>query len=1196
MSVPFFRKSRPNLDRPTCDQTPHLEIILLCYLCPTLDCIGFGFPEFCYPRFGDELFLLLLFRSVPSPSTLFRQHKVSIGAALCTVLAFFSGATCPTAHAQTAHLSGVQITLPFTGLNNPRQVAVDSSGNIYIADSSNNRVLKETLSGGSYTQTTIGTSLKSPLGVAVDAAGNVYIADSDNGRLLKETQSGGSYTESTISSDVGSAFSVAVDLSGNVFVADPSSNQVLKETPLGSSYVESTIGSGLSDPDAVAVDGSGNLYIADQGSNQVFKETLSGGSYTQSTLASGLSYISSVAVDESGNVYIAVYGVPSDAEGSQILKETLSGGSYTQSIVGSNPYYKVVPLYIAADSSGDIFIDYYNGMEELKASAPDFGEVSVGSPGSTISLIVTLDTAGTIAKPAVLTQGATGLDFTDAGTGSCTTTASSVLYAAGQTCTVDVIFKPKAVGLRYGAAVLNDASGTPILIGYVQGTGLGPQVNFLPGLQSTLALSNATSPYAMAQDAAGNLYIAEAVGAYSPQNAVVKETWTGSGYTQSTVVSGLGYPVGVAVDGAGNVFIADQAAGEVLKETPLSGGGYTQTALFSALGSVEAVAVDGSGNVYISTLAYGLLKETLTAGSYTQSTINGNVYAFGIAVDGQGDIFLGDSVNNQILKESLVNSNYTQSTVATGLNGPHGVAVDGSGNLYIANTQGGQIVKATLSGGNYTQSTLASGLNDPLGIAVDWNGNVFASSAAANTAWKLGFSDPPSLSFATTPVGSTSSDSPRIVTIQNVGNAVLSFPVPGTGNNPSIAPNFALDSSGSSNCPLVNTSSSTVTTLAAGASCLLPISFRPGAIGTLSGSLVVTDNNLNAAAPGYATQSIQLSGTGIQGTPAITWLSPATISYGTPLSATQLNASSTAAGTFVYSPAIGSVLNAGSQTLSATFTPTDTTDYTMASATTSIIVAKATPVLAFAPIATQSYGAAPVAVTASSASSGTIVYSVVSGPVTVSGNMVTITGAGTVVLSATQAATANYTAATTSTSFAVVAPFKVTSGASTSATVASAGTATYSLMLTPGAGGFADDISLSATGLPSGATATFSPATIKAGSGATSVTLTIQTSRQTARSELPFSDAQLPPLSLGFFLLPLLGVKPLRRRVPHITRLRMVLSAVALSLGVMLSLSGCSGGSSQTSTQAAQSYTVVVTAKDATTGLQSSVDLTLIMQ
>lgn len=127
---------------------------------------------------------------------------------------------------------------------------------LYVADTTNNRVLKETIEVFGYTQSTIGTGLSQPAGVAVDASGNIYIADSGNRRLVMETLSGLSYVQSTISSNVGAATSVAVDASGNVYVADPGDGLVYKETPSGSSYVQSTIGSNLSLPDAVAVDGA----------------------------------------------------------------------------------------------------------------------------------------------------------------------------------------------------------------------------------------------------------------------------------------------------------------------------------------------------------------------------------------------------------------------------------------------------------------------------------------------------------------------------------------------------------------------------------------------------------------------------------------------------------------------------------------------------------------------------------------------------------------------------------------------------------------------------------------------------------------------------------------------------------------------------------------------------------------------------
>src|SRR6185503_3496857 len=81
-------------------------------------------------------------------------------------------------------------------------------------------------------------------------------------------------------------------------------------------------------------------------------------------------------------------------------------------------------------------------------------------------------------------------------------------------------------------------------------------------------------------------------------------------------------------------------------------------------------------------------------------------------------------------------------------------------------------------------------------------------------------------------------------------------------------------------------------------------------------------------------------------TPTISWTAPADIVYGTVLSATQLNATASVPGTLVYTPAAGTVLPAGAgQTLSVTFTPTDTANYANATASVLITVTKATPVI-----------------------------------------------------------------------------------------------------------------------------------------------------------------------------------------------------------------------------------------------------------
>ena len=119
----------------------------------------------------------------------------------------------------------------------------------------------------------------------------------------------------------------------------------------------------------------------------------------------------------------------------------------------------------------------------------------------------------------------------------------------------------------------------------------------------------------------------------------------------------------------------------------------------------------------------------------------------------------------------------------------------------------------------------------------------------------------------------------------------------------------------------------------------------------------------------------------------ITWTKPAAITYGTPLSSTQLDATSSVPGTFTYSPAAGTVLTAGTQTLSVTFTPTNATDYRSSTDSVTITVSKATPTITWPTPASISYGTAlsSLQLDASPSVPGTLVYSPAAGAVLAAG-------------------------------------------------------------------------------------------------------------------------------------------------------------------------------------------------------------------
>ncbi|HKR25820.1 MAG TPA: SBBP repeat-containing protein [Acidobacteriaceae bacterium] len=793
-------------------------------------------------------------------------------AGIAVLLALVAGASGQVYGQAAAIFSGVQSTVPTGTLNYAYGVAVDSSGNVYVANSGLSQILKETLhSDGTYTESTIGSGLFFPGAIALDTAGNLYIADTDNNRVVKETLSSGTYTQSTIATGLSVPYGIAVDINGNVYVADTGNSRILEETPSGSGYTQSTIFSSVA-ATAMAVDLGGNLYLCDSNSSQVLKETLTGGSYIQSTIATGIGSPSGLAVDNHGTVFVAD---DDTASAGRILEEIpSSGGSYQQAVI----YTGAVGSYgIAVDSNPISANDtiywtniYANQVRKATLAGASFGTVLVGIASPTLSLSFTFTAAGTIGSPAVLTEGATGLDFSDAGTGSCTANGASYSYAIGDSCTVDVKFTPMSPGARNGAVKLTDGSGNAIVTAYASGVGSGPQVSFPPGVQSTLPLPNVTNAYAVTVDHSGNLYIAEAVSANDPGNKVVRETWNGSSYTETVVATGLAYPVGVAVDGAGNVYIADQDAFKVYKET-WTGSGYTQSTVSGGLGTIQAVAVDGWGTVYVTSPSNGVVKEVPSpGGGYTQEFIGGNLYGpTGLAVDAEGDVFVADTSSSALYEEQpLPPTGYGVRQIATISNG-HGVSLDAAGNVYVAVGFGNsEVLKETPSGGAYTQSVAESGLNGVLGVALDGADNLYLSSDVAGSVWKLDRSDPPSLSFAATVYGSTSGDSPKFVNIENSGNALFAFPVPASGTNPSISPSFAIGTAGTPACPITSTGSAVAATIAAGSDCQIAVNFVPASTGAITGSLVMIDAPNNTSV-NRSTQTVQLSGTGLKATPTV---------------------------------------------------------------------------------------------------------------------------------------------------------------------------------------------------------------------------------------------------------------------------------------------------------------------------------------
>ena len=331
----------------------------------------------------------------------------------------------------------------------PTDITVDGEGNFYIADMYNNRVRKVTVSTG-IISTIAGTEyeyggyngdgilatsaqLRYPTGVALDGSGNVYIADFSNNRVRKVTVSTGIITTIAGTESYGyngdgilatnaslySPHTVALDGSGNVYIADRSNARVRKVT-VSTGIISTIAGTGyhgyngdgilattadVHGPQSVALDGSGNVYIAEIWNNRVRKVTVStgiistiagtgyGGYNGDSTgeralsdyyngdgiLATSalLNHPLGVAIDESGNVYIV------DAFNCRVRKVTVStgiistiagtgsGGYNGDEILGTSAQLNY-PAGVALDGSGNVYIadTANNRIRLLKSMSP----------------------------------------------------------------------------------------------------------------------------------------------------------------------------------------------------------------------------------------------------------------------------------------------------------------------------------------------------------------------------------------------------------------------------------------------------------------------------------------------------------------------------------------------------------------------------------------------------------------------------------------------------------------------------------------------------------------------------------------------------------------------------------------------------------------------------------------------------------
>jgi sugar lactone lactonase YvrE len=378
---------------------------------------------------------------------------------------------------QIAIDGGAPATLQVTGLGAVTNVAIDTQGNIYAADPTNN-VITVTPAGGGKTAT-IGSGFLSPKGVAVDAAGNVYVADTGNDRVVKIAAVTG--TETVLSSDLNSGTGlnapqgIAVDATGNVYVADTGNKRIVEISPFGElepvPMLDYNGAQTFVSPVGIALDTAGNIYVADSGNgNGIIKIAASGGDLQvpsgnsavpspASLIRAALSEPTGVAVDAAGNLYV------SDA-GLNTVQEQPSGAGPLSSAVTLGFTGLSSPGGLALDASGNVYVaDTGNTRIEYvnRTQVPvNFGTVAIGQPTSTVVLDVTNIGTSSLSptSPFATLTGATA-DYSETDTCSVSNFSLGTL-GSGLHCTLTVGLAPvvatalsASVSVQGGAANLS---------------------------------------------------------------------------------------------------------------------------------------------------------------------------------------------------------------------------------------------------------------------------------------------------------------------------------------------------------------------------------------------------------------------------------------------------------------------------------------------------------------------------------------------------------------------------------------------------------------------------------------------------------------------------------------------------------------------------------------------------------------------
>jgi hypothetical protein len=871
----------------------------------------------------------------------------------------------------------------------PYGVAVDTAGNIYIADDVNNRIRKVSASTGNISTVAgngaagysgdggaaTSAALEYPYGVALDTANNIYIADEGNNRIravgqVKATPSifvscspnpiaygsetttctatlsggatgtvtwtinGGAWTTTSLSGGTTSAggfsgWNAGTYTIGVAYGGDSNNNPVSSSTTLTISKATPTV-SVFCSPNPITYGGANSICTISASDNG----TVSG---TVSLTYNGIAWTTLPLSSGSGTAtWSSTSGI-----GTYTIGATYNGDSNNTTATGSGTVTvnKTSPTVTLSSSVNPL---NYGGLSVFTATI-NGGQ----SPSGTVTFQVNGQTFGTV----TVSGGVAIYNGTNEAWAAGTDTISAIYSGDG-----DNSGATGTLSETINKATPTISWATPGAITY--GTALGAtQLNASSSVAGTFVYTPATGTVLTAGSSSLSVTLtptdstdyntAAATVTLTVNKATPTITWaTPAAITFGTALSAMQLNASSTTAGT---FVYTPSAGTVL-----GAGSQTLSVAFTPTDMTDYNTATATATLTVNKATPTITWATPAAITYgtalnaTQLDASSTTAGSFVYTPAFGTVLTAGTQTLSVTLSPTDATDYNTATDSVTLN----------------------VIKATPTitwagpaAITYGTALSATQLDASSGVA-----GTFAYSPAFGTVLMAG-SHTLSVTFTPTDITDYSSATQTVLLAVNKATPSITWATPAAITYGTALSSTQLDASSTVTGAFAYTPSSG-TVLTAGSQ-------------TLSVTLTPSDTTDYNSATGTVILMVS------KATPTITWVTPAPITYGTALSATQLNASSTTAGTFAYTPSSGTVLTAGSQTLSVTLNPTDTTDYNMATTTVTLMVNRVIPTITWATPAAITYGTALSATQLDASSggvAGTFAYTPASGTVLTAGS------------------------------------------------------------------------------------------------------------------------------------------------------------------------------------------------------------------